>query len=247
MGNRKTIGTFCVSCGTFCEGARFIAPATRKKTVLDAVKSDNGDAVVEAAILLPIIVMIFAALVLLSLYLPTRAALQHATQYAATVTAAQSSDTWLVFDENTMSYGWETDRGRLPFVYVAMFSGGDDVEARCEEVAIKVEERGISSRLGELSVNCQVVNRLVYKELIVTASRVFTVPVNLSIIRFPRTLTITVTSTAVVQNGDEFIRNMDMAVSFLSFINERFGLTDMTDTINSSYRTAAGHLGWSGG
>lgn len=43
----------------------------------------RGDAVVEATILFPIIIMVFAGLVLLAMYLPTRAALQQATQYAA--------------------------------------------------------------------------------------------------------------------------------------------------------------------
>ena len=52
-------------------------------------------AVVEATILFPIIMMIFAGLVLLAMYLPTRAVLQQATQYAATALATEQSDTWL--------------------------------------------------------------------------------------------------------------------------------------------------------
>ena len=40
-------------------------------------------AVVEATILFPIIMMVFAGLVLLSVYLPTRTILQRGTQYAA--------------------------------------------------------------------------------------------------------------------------------------------------------------------
>lgn len=50
------------------------------KKAKDLWRDDRGDAVVEATILFPIIIMIFAGLVLLSMYLPTRANLQRATQ-----------------------------------------------------------------------------------------------------------------------------------------------------------------------
>jgi hypothetical protein len=45
-------------------------------------------------------------------------------------------------------------------------------------------------------------------------------------IRFPKEIPITVTSTAVVQNGDEFIRNMDIAVDFVEYLDEQLGISD---------------------
>ena len=107
-------------------------------------KDKRGSAVVEATILFPIIFMIFAGLVLLSMYLPTRMVLQQATQYAATAMATEQSDTWLDFDERSMEYEWASNRLQLPNVYVALvqsfFKGNG--EAQAETIVRKIEEIG---------------------------------------------------------------------------------------------------------
>jgi len=211
---------------------------------LTITKDTNGDAVVEAAILFPIMIMIFAALVLLAIYLPARAALQKATQQAATALAVEKSDTWLKFDESSMSYYWETDKNRLPNIYTALFSGIENMESRSEDIVTDTESLSISSKAGDLSVAAEISSHVLFKEVVVTASREITMPVNLSIISFPETITITVTSTAVIQDGDEFIRNVDMAADFTVYIHEKFGLTDISETIGSSWRTAASVFGW---
>ena len=208
------------------------------------VRDDDVDAVVEAAILFPIMIMIFAALFLLAVYLPTRAALQRATQYAATVIAVEKSDTWLYFDKDTMSYGWETDKDRLPNVYAALFKGIGDAAPKAEEIAIAIEERGISAKAGDLTVKCHVVNRFVYNEVVVTATREYRMPVNLSFIGFPETMSIAVTSTSVVQNGDEFIRSVDLASDFAGYISKKFGLTNLSDSISDSWGKVRSFLGW---
>jgi len=205
---------------------------------------DDGDAIVEAVILFPIMILIFAALVLLAIYLPTRAALQRATQYAATAIAVEHSDTWLNFDESSLSYSWETDKGNLPNVYVALFSGIKDAQAKGETIVIKTEERGLNSKAGNLAIDCYVVNKFVYKEVVVTASREYTMPVNLSFIGFPETLTIAVTSTSVVQNGEEFVRNVDLAAEFAGYISKKFGLTNVSESISSSWGKVSKFFGW---
>ena len=208
------------------------------------MKNENGDAMVEAVILFPIIIMVFAALVLLSLYLPTRAALQRATQYAATAIATERSDTWLFFDDSSMSYYWETDKSKLKNVYAALFSGAGADASRGETIATTAESRGLSSKAGELTVQCSIVNRIVYSEVVVTAKREFTVPVDLSFIQFPKTIPIEVTSTAVVQNGDEFVRNMDLAAEFAGYLIEKFGLGDIADSISSFGGKVSSFFGW---
>ena len=208
------------------------------------VDNEKGDAVVEAVIIFPIMIMIFAALVLLAIYLPTRAALQRATQYAATAIATEMSDTWLFFNDQTMSYYWETNKDLLTNVYVALFSGAGDVQGKGDGIVTHIEGRGISSKAGVLEVVCYPVNRIVYKEIVITATRDFTVPVNLSLIGFPQSIPVTVTSTAVVVNGDEFVRNMDLAYDFVGFILEKFNLTNITDTIGSSMDRVSSFFGW---
>jgi len=204
-------------------------------TAQSFLRDDNADAIVEATIIFPIMLLVFAALFLLSVFLPTRAALQRATQYAATALATEKSDTWLVFDEGSMSYRWETDKDRLQFVYVSMFSGIRDVQARGETIVSNIEEQGLSVKSGNLSIDCSVNNWVVYQEVAITASRVYDMPGFLSTIGFPDELSITVTSVAVVQNGDEFIRNIDLAVDFVEYIAEKFNLTGVSDAISKAW------------
>jgi len=208
-------------------------------------KDTNGDAVVEATILFPIMIMIFAALVLLAMYLPTRAALQRATQYAATAIATEKSDSWLFFDEkDAVDYYWKDKKEDLKNVYVAMFSNGADIAAKGEDIVTKIEGRCLSSKAGVLSVDSHIVNRFIYKEASVTATRVFTMPVDLTFVKFPNEIAVTVTSTAVVQNADEFVRNMDIAVDFVEYLIEKFKLTNITDSISTYGKQVAEFLGW---
>ena len=211
---------------------------------LTIAKDENGDAVVEAAILFPIIIMIFAALVLLAIYLPTRAALQRATQQTATAIATERSDTWLRFNENALVYQWDMSKGLFPYVYESFFMGTGDAQSKGSDIITNSEGRGISSKAGMLTyLDCQVVNYIVYKEVVATATREFYVPGGLSFIGFPETIPITVTSTAVVQNGEDFVRNMDLVVEFISYISEKFGLTNVGESISSAWDKAMSFLG----
>jgi len=207
------------------------------------MKGTDGDAVVEATILFPIMIMIFVALVFLAAYLPTRAALQRATQYAATAIAVENSDTWLFFDEMAMAYYWETDKDKLKHVYAAKFPDVDDVRKKAEDIVIDIESRNVTSKAGVLAVDAGVVPKIFHKEIVVTATREFTVPMDLSFVRFPETILVTASSTASVQNAEEFVRNIDMAVDFAEFIHERYNLTGITDAITSFRDRVSSFLG----
>ena len=215
-----------------------------RRGVAALLRNEKGQAFVEAAILFPIMIMIFAALVLLSLYLPARGALQRATQYAATAIATVNSDTWLFFDENSMTYYWEQSKDNLDNVYVALFSSFGDVQHTAEEIVINIEARNLSSKAGTLSVDCFVIDNLVYKEVAVRAEREFPIPIDLSFISFPRSISVTVSSTAAVQNGEEFVRNIDMAADFGQYILEQFGITDLAGNIGQAGAKIRGLLGW---
>jgi hypothetical protein len=208
------------------------------------IKDTNGDAVVEATILFPIMIMIFAALVLLAVFLPARALLQRATQYAATAIATELSDTWLFFGEEDMSYYWETEKSRLANVYIDIFSGTGNVQSKGDHITSYIESLGISSKMGELNVESYVVDRVFYKEIVVTATRYFPITTGLSFIRFPDFIPVTATSTAVVQNADEFVRSVDIASDFIDFIIEKYDLHDIADTISTFGGKVASLLGW---
>ena len=196
---------------------------------LRAIKEDTrGDAAVEAAFLFPIIILIFAALVLLSLYLPLRAAMQRSTQFAATAIATERSDAWLRFDPDTMTYGWLTDREQLGSVYgslIGALTGNNRNDAKNAETAvINMEKKNIVQPESTLKVEYGVVNYIIYKEIVVTATRTIPLPISLSLFGIPDSVDLVVTSTAVVVNGDEFIRNMDLAVDVM---DELFGIRDI--------------------
>lgn len=202
------------------------------KKMRTLVKDDRGDAVVEAAMLFPIIILICAALVLLSIYLPLRAAMQRSTQYAATAIATERSDTWLRFNPDTLQYEWLNDRRDLGNVYGsvlgALAGNGRDDEDNARRAVLNMENKNIQKPASDLTVEYGVVNYIVYKEIVVTAKRTVPVPLNLTMFGIPRNLELVVTSTAVVQNGDEFIRNMDLAVDVM---DDLFGVREMFSSL----------------
>lgn len=222
-------------------------------TRLKCLKKDTkGDAVVEATILFPIMIMIFAALVMLSIYLPTRAVLQKATQFAATALATERSDSWLFYDENSMSYYWRDNKKDLSNVYIALIKSviSDNDSEKAETIVRKIEDNSIYVPPGTLNVEYGVVNYIIYKEIVVTATRTIPAAVDLSFIGFPKEIPITVTSTAVVQNGDEFVRNMDIAVDFAAYLDEKYQISEKV-TKNNMFQSVkelsgkfAAFLGW---
>jgi len=209
----------------------------------ELLKNTKGDAVVESTILFPIMIMIFAALVLLAIFLPAHAVLQGATQFAATALATEKSDTWLFFDDDSLSFVWETDKSNLRNVYADLFSN-DDIADRGEKITREVESRSISSKEGTLSVSAYVENRILYREVVIVASREYPMPVDLSLIGFPNVITVQATTSAVAHNASEFVRNMDMASDFATFIIDKYELHDLADTISSFGSKVSGLLGW---
>jgi len=208
------------------------------------IQETSGDAVVEATILFPIMIMIFAALVLLATYLPARAVLQRATQYTATALATELSDTWLFFDEGSMSYYRKNDARELKNVYIEMLTGSSDIQAKGEVSVLDLESRSISSRAGQINIESSIMHNMIYKEAVVTATREFPMPVDLSFIGFPDVISVTASSTVVVQNADEFVRTMDMAGDFIEFIIDKYDLHNITDVISSFGSRVSGILGW---
>ena len=178
--------------------------------------------------LFPIIILICAALVLLSVYMPLRAAMQCSTQYAATAIATERSDTWLRFDPDTLSYYWLDDRDELGNVYSsligALVGNGRDDEDNAKQTVLNMENKNILKPSSDLTVEYGVVNYIVYKEIVVTARRT----VNLTMFGIPKNVELAVTSTAVVQNGDEFIRNMDLAVDVMDSL---FNIRDIFSSL----------------
>lgn len=202
-------------------------------------RDTEGSAVVEAAILFPVILMIFTGLCLLAVYLPTRANLQRATQFAADVLATESSDAWIRYNPNEMEYKWLHSHKETGMrnVYLTLFSGlvmnAQSEATTVQTIVTKMEEKGIFHAPGDLKVEYKVSNFVLYKELHVTATRTIKPPVNLSFVGFPTEIPITVTSSSVVLNGDEFVRDVDLVKDLTEYLVEKYNLQDIVDSLNT--------------
>lgn len=212
------------------------------------IKREEGYAVIEATFVFPIMIMFIVAVTLMSMYLPTRAVLQRATQYAATVLATEKSDTWYSFHEASMEPVWQT-KEQLPNVYSAFFRSFGSSEAgdaaRAKAIIEAYERKSLSMKSGVLQVSCQEKNYLVYKDLTVTARRTFKTGMRKNnLVGFPEEISITVSSTAAVQNGDEFVRNMDIAVDFTKYLAGRWGLDEVFQKVSEAKDKIKGFMGW---
>ena len=105
-------------------------------------------------------------------------------------------------------------RGRLTDIYFScflkIFYNEQSDYAAVEKIVKNMEQKGIYIPAGDLEFDYKITNFVVYKELHVTATRKIKSPVDLSFVGFPTEISVTVTSSSVVLNGDEFVRNIDL-------------------------------------
>jgi hypothetical protein len=85
--------------------------------------------------------------------------------------------------------------------------------------------RGIVFAPGRVDVEYEVKNYVIYQEVVVRVKQTIPMPVNLSFIGFPRDLEITQEARAVVQNGDEFVRNIDIAKDMVIWLDNKFNIS----------------------
>lgn len=201
------------------------------------IKDTKGDALVEAAILFPIMIMIFAAIVLLSMYLPQRAVLHNAAQYTATVLAREHSDTGYFFvhddDEGfkeewdfklhnniidaTLGRMFEVYNKRNNFWYRAFgwfLLDDDDFKGRAQDIVDLIVNRSIRMSGSDVEVELAVDKTLLSTSFTVVVEQTITFPVDLSFIYFPTSMTLKQSACCIVADGDAFIRNVDDAYAF---------------------------------
>jgi len=181
----------------------------KKKTILG---NSDGIAVVEAAILYPLMFMLFSALVMIAIYIPQRALLQRAVQFGADSFATEIGDAWIRYEYKTMTY--------------ERFYSYDEMvhyKGRPEAGLHRVHYNNVPDRIQRtifmeltsvavsiyLDLDIGVVNHGVFKQVVVTGVMKYHLPINLSFIGFPNPFTMVATATAEVVNGDEFIRQVN--------------------------------------
>lgn len=200
------------------------------------LEDENGDAIVEATFVFPIIIFIIMGLIILSMYLPTKGVLQYATQRAANAVSVEMSDTWIKFNENEMKFESYANYEELNNVYVdaagSIFSNGNSVQEKAIYIVNKLYDDSIALKAGsDLDVDVKFNNAIIYKEVVVTAEKIIPSPINLSIVGFPSEIKIQVSSTAVVQNGDEMVRNLDIVKEVVVNVNERYKISEKFENV----------------
>ncbi len=227
------------------------------RAIKKVIDDEYAGVIVEATIILPIVLMMFFALILLSMYLPTRAVLQRATQQAAIAIAVDKSDTWVTYDygydynsknhQIINPYRWIGSKSELPNVYksaINSFVGGYDAGNKAYRIVSSIERQSFSIKAGYLDVSCYMDNKVIYQELIVKATRTIPLPIDLSYIGFPNEIPITVTSVSVVQNGDEFVRNIDIAVDIAREVDKKYKISECFSKVTDLGKKFGSALGW---
>ena len=185
----------------------------------------RGDAVVEATILFPIMLMIFAAMVMLSMYLPQSAVLQRAVQYAAESLALERSDVGYRFNEDSMSVEWDynlhnsvighfTGTNKVtnsPWyrMFGWFFEGSGDWEDRAKIIIDKVVGASVTMTNAPINVTVDVRKTVLYSEIEVKAIQEIPIPIDFSFIGFPKIIKVEKTALYMIPDGDTYIRNVD--------------------------------------
>ena len=213
------------------------------KKIKHFIKDSSGDAVVEATILFPIMIMIFAAIVLLAMYLPQRAILQEAAQYAATMLAPEHSDVAYQFDDDNMKIrepwdfnmhnsfsdvvmGTYSSKNNFWSRTFGVYRNGRDWQNRIDDMIQQKISKSVTFKLITAPVNTEVVFRqtLIYAEIEVTVWQEIPMPVDFSFIGFPKTIRIERSVRTSISNGDGFIRSIDDLVYFGELMDRITGI-----------------------
>lgn len=208
------------------------------------IKDDNGDVIVEATILFPIIIMIFAAFVMLATYMPVRGNVQRAAQYAASIISVQESDTWIKFNKDQLEQQW-LGKSELPNVYMqalgSIFETSNERSEKqsvAEAIVTAVLDNGIVSNNGKIiDINCEAKNYVIYKEIVVTVEYEVQMPLKLSFIEFDAKYTVSESATAIVTDGDGFVRNIDMLTDFVNYLDKKYdlGLDELSECLGKVF------------
>jgi hypothetical protein len=174
--------------------------------------------------------MIFAALVLLAMYLPQRTVLQEAAQVAAVAIATERSDTWISFENNgSFRRAHESEQ---PNVYVKAFTNtfgnnnSPEAQHKAQHIVENVVRNSFMPIPGTITVRDPIfTNAFFYKEVVITVERQMNMPVNLSLIGFPTSITLTQEARAVILDGDEFVRTVDIAKDIFLWLDNKLDIS----------------------
>ena len=191
---------------------------------------ERGDVIVEATILLPLIILIYAGFVLLATYMPVRGNVQRAAQYAASIISIQESDTWIKYDKEQLKQQW-MKKDELP-------NDRSKKQETAEKFVTSILDNGIVANGGEIQeVKCDVTNYVIYKEIVVTVEYEVQLPFGIPLIGLDSHYIVTESATAIIDDGDGFVRNVDMLTDFVNYLDKKYNLklSELSECLNKVF------------
>lgn len=180
------------------------------------IKSEKGTAIVEATMLLPFCMLMVLALYYASIFVCQKANLQANVENALIYYKNVDSDTY-VHASDAMSY---QKSGSVTTANGSSYAS-PTYEQPYRFLGMKFEnakfERFFRSMCGymffdtgsNVKLTTSTKNYVVYKEIKATATQTVKPAISLSVIGVPDSMKISCTSTVVISNADDFIRNTD--------------------------------------
>ncbi|MCM1543537.1 MAG: hypothetical protein NC121_20110 [Blautia sp.] len=184
-------------------------------------KSERGTAMVEATLMLPFCTIMIVGVFYAALYLCQKANIQSDLEIALIYYKAAESDTY-VEAKSRMEYNgsgleavgsnYGTARYLNPYRFFFM---------KFKENDYKSFFRSICGHMffdtGEnVEITARKHNYVFYKTIEATVTQTVRPPINLSMVGGPEEMTIEVTGEIVINDGDDFIRNVDFAIDMLA-------------------------------
>ncbi len=205
-------------------------------------KCEDGLAVVEATILLPVCMLMIIALYYASIFLCQRANLQANLNIALTYYKNAESDTFVQAKEQMQfqntdstigavgsSYG-ETSK-LFPYRFFGMQFRSASFESLFRSICGNMFfDTGENVRLSVKSENF-----VIYKKITASAAQTVRPAVSLAVIGMPEEMEITASGEAVVTDADEFIRNTDFAADLISNTALGAKIGDIADSVCGFY------------
>ena len=203
-----------------------------KVTLKRFMCDENADAVVEATILFPIMIMIFFAFILLAMYLPTSVALQRSVQKAALIASAQRSDLGYTYDLANDRAGIDFEKLRQENVYTYMGRGFDDEISNAEKIVKKyVADALYLGKDLQITVAPDPTDK---RYIIITAEQSLKMPFEFPFLPISNEISLQKSARIMNRDADEFIRSMDIVYDLVIKKSDKVKETlgDISDFLN---------------
>lgn len=207
--------------------------------------SESGAAeIVEATILLPFCMIMVLALYYASIFMCQKANLQANVQNALIYYKNVDSDTFVEASGN-MSYG-ENNRkisaagssyGSPAYKFPYRFFFMEFKKSEFESFFRSMCGHMFFDNGSNVELTVENKNYIVYKTITATATQTVKPAISLKIVGVPDSMTISVTGTVVITNGDDMIRNTDFVIDVVkqTLIGEK--ATELLNKVGGYYNT----------